>query len=261
MSSLLRDLRYSVRLLLKTPGFSVTAVLVLALGIGANAAVFSIVNAMLFRPAVGADRPGQLVGIYSQDRTRPDSYRTFSYPELEDVRQRNTVFSDVGGFTVTFAGIGEGDKTRRTMVSVVSPGYFNTLGAGLLAGRDFTPDEQRPDSGAAVAIVSHAFWKGRGSDPALVGQTIRINARPFTVVGIAAPGFTGTSMLVGMDAWLPIGAHALVESSFFHSEKRAGLGDRSTHALMLIGRLRPGVTQEAAAPALQALSAGLEREY
>ena len=114
MSTLLHDLRYSLRLLLKTPGFSLTAVLVLALGIGANAAVFSLVNGLLFKPLAGSERPGQVVGIYSHDRTRPNSYRGFSYPGFADVRDRATVFSDVSAFTLAFVGIGEGDATRRT---------------------------------------------------------------------------------------------------------------------------------------------------
>jgi len=145
MSSLLRDLRFSLRLLLKTPGFSLTAVLVLALGIGANAAVFSIVNTMLFKPGAGAGMPGELVGIYSQDRTKPDSYRAFSYPELIDLQQRaGKIFSHVTGFDLAFAGIGEGEATRRTTVAVVPANYFETLGTGLLAGRGFTEAKRSP---------------------------------------------------------------------------------------------------------------------
>ena len=260
MSSLLRDLRFSFRLLLKTPGFSLTAVLVLALGIGANAAVFSLVNAMLLRPLVGSGRPGELVGIYSQDRGT-HGYRSFSYPELQDIRQRASVFSEVSGFDVAFVGIGEGDMTRQTMAALVPANYFSTLGTGLMAGRYFSAEEEHPGSGAAVAIVSHAFWKAHGSDPALIGQTVKINARPFTIVGIAPPGFTGTSVLIGMEAWLPFGASALVTSGFGRDESSFPSGDRRNRPLILVGRLKPGVTQEAAAPALQALSAALEREY
>ena len=100
MSALLQDLRYSFRLLLKTPGFTLTAVLVLALGIGASAAVFILVNGLLFKPLAGSERPGQVVGIYSRDRTRPDSYRSFSYPGFVDVLDRGTMFSDVAAFTL-----------------------------------------------------------------------------------------------------------------------------------------------------------------
>lgn len=262
MSGLLRDLRLSLRLLAKTPGFSLTAVLVLALGIGANAAVFSIVNTMLFKPGAGAGAPGETVGIYSQDRTKPDSYRAFSYPELVDLQQRTGhVFSHVTGFDIAFAGIGEGEAARRTTVALVPANYFETLGTGLLAGRGFTEAEAQPDSGAAVAVVSYQYWKSRGSDPALLGQTIRINARPFTVIGITPRGFTGTSMLVGMEVWVPLGAAGVVQSPAGVEEARRSLADRRRTTLILVGRLHPGVTQEAAAPALKAIAEGLEREY
>ena len=160
MSDLLQDLRYSVRLLLKTPGFSLTAILVLALGIGANAAIFSLVNALLLKPVVGSDRPGQVVGIYAQDRTRPDSYKSFSYPAYVDVRDRGTSFSQVMGFTLAFVGLGEGEATRRTFGSVVTGNYFSTLGVDLLAGRTFTAEEERPDSLTAVTVVSHQVLEG-----------------------------------------------------------------------------------------------------
>ena len=108
MSALLQDLRYSVRLFLKTPGFTLTAVLVLALGIGANAAVFALVNGLLFKPLAWSERPARVVGIYSHDRTRADSYRGFSYPAFADVRDGATAFSDVAGFTVLLLGSGGG---------------------------------------------------------------------------------------------------------------------------------------------------------
>jgi len=133
MSNLFQDLRYSIRLLLKSPGFSLTAILVLALGIGANAAIFSLVNTLLLKPVAGSERPGQVVGIYAQDRTRPDSYKAFSYPAYVDVRDRGTSFSQVMAFTLAFVGIGEGDATRRTFGSVVTGNYFSTLGVDLLA--------------------------------------------------------------------------------------------------------------------------------
>ena len=114
MSNLLQDARYSLRLLFKNPGFSLTAILVLALGIGANSAVFTLVNALFLRPLPGSERPGQVVGIYSHDHTRPDGYRAFSYPGYVDVRDHNRSFTSVMGFTVSFVGIGEADATRRS---------------------------------------------------------------------------------------------------------------------------------------------------
>src|SRR5512143_1900160 len=149
MSTLLHDLRFAVRVFLKAPGFSVAAVLVLAAAIGVNTAVFSFVNALVLKPMPGREKPGEVVGLYSHDRARPDTYRDFSYPNYADVRGHAGVFSDVMAFTLGFAGIREGDVTRRTLVSAVTANYFSTLGVGLAAGRAFTRDEERPDSGAA----------------------------------------------------------------------------------------------------------------
>jgi predicted permease len=261
MSALLQDLRYSLRLLLKTPGFTLIAVLVLALGIGANAAVFSLVNTLLFKPVAGSDRPGQVVGIYSHDRTRPDSFRAFSYPGFVDVRDGASVFSDVAGFTIAFVGIGEGETTRRSFCAVVTERYFSTLGVGLMAGRTFTADEEKPGAGTPVTIVSQQYWKSHGADPALIGKTVRINSRPFTVVGIARVGFTGTSVIVSPEVWVPTGAHELVANDFMRDDGSASIADRRSEALMLFGRLRPGTTEADADPTMRALSTRLEHAY
>lgn len=261
MSNLLQDLRYSVRLLLKTPGFSLTAILVLALGIGANAAIFSLVNTLLLKPVVGSARPGQVVGIYAQDRTRPDSYKAFSYPAYVDVRDRSTSFSQVMAFTLAFVGIGEGEATRRTFGSVVTGNYFSTLGVDLMAGRTFTAEEERPDSLAAVTVVSYQYWKSHGGDMSMLGTTMRINARPFTVVGIAPPGFTGTSVLVSPEVWVPTGAADLVLNDFMRDSGPRSIADRRSEALMVVGRLKPGVTEAAAEPPLRVLSTQLEQAY
>jgi predicted permease len=261
MSTLLHDLRYSLRLLLKAPGFTLTAVLVLALGIGANAAVFSLVNGLVFKPLAGSERPGQVVGIYSHDRTRPDSYRAFSYPGFADVRDRASMFSDVAGFTLAFVGLGEGDATRRAFCAVVTERYFSALGSGLMAGRTFTADEEKPGAATPVTIVSYQYWKSHGADTALVGKTVRINSRVFTVVGIAPAGFTGTSALASPEVWVPIGAYELVVNDFMRGDGATSIADRRSEALMLIGRLRPGTTEAAAAPSLLTLSDQLEKAY
>ena len=261
MSDLLQDLRYSLRLLLKTPGFSLTAILVLALGIGANAAIFSLVNTVLLKPIAGSERPGQVVGIYAQDRTRPDSYKSFSYPAYTDIRDRAGSFSQVAGFTLAFVGIGEADATRRSFGAVVTGNYFSTLGVDLMAGRSFTAEEERPDSLAAVAVVSFQYWKSHGGSLSMLGTTIRINARPFTVVGITPAGFTGTSVLISPEVWVPTGAADLVMNDFMRNEGPRSMADRRAEALMLVGRLKPGVTEAAAAPALGVLSTQLEQAY
>jgi predicted permease len=262
MSNLIQDVRHSVRLLLKNPGFSLTAILVLALGIGANAAIFTLVNGLLFRPLVGSERPGQPVGIYSHDHTRPNSYRGFSYPAFVDVRDRASDFSHVTAFTLSFVGIGEGDATRRSFAVTISRNYFATLGVDLMAGRTFTEEEERPDSRVPVAIVSYAYWKSHGADVSMLGKTIRLNSRPYTIVGIAPRGFTGSSALVAPEAWVPIGANELVQNDFMRDGNRARtLADRRNEGLMVIGRLKPGLTPDGIAPSLKVLSGQLEREY
>ncbi len=262
MSNLLQDARYSLRLLFKNPGFSLTAILVLALGIGANAAVFTLVNTLFLRPMPGSERPGQVVGIYSHDHTKPDSYRAFSYPGYVDVRDHSRGFTSVMAFTVSFVGIGEADATRRTFGSAITRNYFATLGVDLLAGRTFTAEEERPGSQAAVAIVSYPYWKSHGGDLAILGRTVRLNSRPFTIVGIAPRGFTGTSSLAAPEVWVPIGANELIENDFMRDDTSAtSVADRRSQALMLVGRLKPGLTAEAEMPALKRLSTDLERAY
>jgi predicted permease len=262
MSDFIQDLRLSLRLLFKNPGFTLTAVLVLALGITANAAVFTLVNTLMFKPLVGSERPGQTAGIYSHDHTRPNSYRGFSYPGYTDIRDNPTSFSHVTAFTLSFVGIGEGDATRRAFASIVARNYFQTLGVDLLAGRTFSDDEERPGSKVAVAVVSHPYFKSHGGDLSLLGKTVKVNSRPYTIVGIAPRGFTGTSALISPDVWLPIGANELVENDFMRDGSVAtSLADRRNQALMVIGRLKPGLTSETAAPSLKALSARLEQAY
>jgi len=261
MSDLLQDLRYSIRLLIKTPGFSLTAILVLALGIGANAAIFGLVNTLMLKPVAGSERPGQVVGIYRHDRTRPDSYQSFSYPAYVDVRDRGTDFSHVMAFNLSFVGIGEGEPTRRTFALMTTGNYFSTLGVDLMAGRSFTAEEERPDSLSPVAVVSYQYWKSHGGDLSMLGSTIRINARPFTVVGIAPRGFTGTSVLVAPEVWVPTGAASLVTNDFMRDKGQRSIADRRNQALMIVGRLKPGVTETAADSSLGLLSAQLERAY
>src|SRR5258705_478812 len=133
---LLQDLRYSLRLLRRPPGFAAAAVLILALGIGANAAVFSVVNALVLQPRPG--RIDQLVGVFSRDRVKPDRYRDFSYPAYVDLRDRADVFESLMAHTFSTVGIGDGDATKQVFAAIVSANYFTTLGVPLAAGRAFT---------------------------------------------------------------------------------------------------------------------------
>src|SRR6186713_3619344 len=145
MTRLRQDVLYALRTFAKSPGFTVIAVLVLAVGVGANAAVFSIVNELLLRPLSG--RAGELVGVYSHDRTKPDAFREFSYPNYVDLRDGSDLFDGdraLLAHTFSMVGMPAGDETRRTLAALISSNYFDTLGVTLAAGRTFTADEERP---------------------------------------------------------------------------------------------------------------------
>ncbi len=258
MSNLLHDLRHSVRLLRRTPGFTAVAVLILALGIGANTAVFSIVNALLLKPMPG--RIGELVGVFNKDRAKADSYRGFSYPTYTDLRDHNDVFDGLTAHTITLVGVREGDATRRTFAAVVSSNYFTTLGVSLAAGRAFSAEEERPGAAIPVAIVSDGFWRRAGADPKYLGSTITVNATAITVVGIAPPGFTGTMAIVSPDLWFPLGAYDRVVTDIF-KQRQYGIDDRRSDSLMLAGRLKPGLSMAVAAPHLDQIAARLAQAY
>src|SRR6185503_14545341 len=152
MSQFFQDLRFGVRTLAKTPGFTIVAIMVLALGIGANSAMFTLVNALLIRPLAG--RVDELVGLYSHDRTKPaSSYRGFAYANYVDIRDGNDVFDSLMAHTFSMVGVTSGDTTRQTFIEVVSSNYFDALGAPLAAGRAFTAAEERPGARIPVVIV------------------------------------------------------------------------------------------------------------
>jgi predicted permease len=249
MHQILQDLRFGVRTLLKTPGFTAVAILVLAIGIGANSAMFTLVNALLLRPLSG--RTGDLVGLYSHDRTKPGSFRAFAYGNYADIRDNNDVFESLMAHTFAMVGVPAGDATRQTFIEVVSSNYFDSLGVTLAAGRAFTRDEERPSARIPVVIV-------RYERAGLLGKTIRVNAVDFTVVGVAPQGFTGTMALLSPEMWMPLGMFEVVVNDVFKNSG-AGLADPKTQALVLAGRLKPGVTIAAAGSRLDTLSRRLEQ--
>jgi predicted permease len=256
MNSLQQDVRYGVRLLVKNPGFTAIAVLVLSLGIGANTAVFSIVNALILQPipSDGED----VVGIYNRDTALPDRYRSFSFAEYVQLRAGSEVFSDVMAHTLTMAGVTEGDNTRQSFAAIVSSSYFSTLGTRLAAGRVFNADEERPGSDIPVVIAGHQFARKAEIEPAAaVGKSIRINGRDYTVIGVAPEGFAGTMAIVAPEIWLPLGVYERVSDDVFRDASTSGLADPTTRELMLVGKLRPGLRAADAAPLLATATARL----
>ena len=246
-------------MLAKRPGFTVAAVAVLSLGIGANTAIFSLVNAFLLKPLVLRNAQ-ELTGVYSRDTKKPDSYRAFSYPNYADLRTAGGgVFSSLAAHNITMAGVSEGDTTRRIMAEVVSSNYFDTLGAPVWRGRGFTAGEERPGSGVPVAIASYSFWKRSGAPPDFLGRTLKVNGQVVTVVGIMPHGFSGTMALLSPELYLPLGMYERVTADFDGAVRP--LAARDNHSLILIGRFRPGQSPQAVKNQLAALAANMENAF
>ena len=260
VEDLLKDLRYGVRMVLKHPGFSATAIMVLALGIGANSAIFSIINAMLLKP-LPIHRPGELVGVYVERTTAPGGYRAFSYPNFLDLREQAAAFADLAAHNLTLVGVGDGEAARRVWADAVTANYFETFGVPLALGRAFTAAEERPGANLPVAIVSHDYWVRGGRRPDLLGETILVNAEPLTIVGVAAAGFTGSSVLFRPEVWLPLGLYGTVATEFGGTPGSRSLRERDYYTLMVKGRLGPGHSVESVAPELEAIAARLARAY
>jgi len=257
MRNLLRDVRFGARMLRKNPGFTCAAVAVLALGIGANTAIFSLVNAFLLKPLL-IQNPSELVGCYSRDTRKPE-YRSFSYPDYVALREDGSVFTSLLAHNMAMVGLAEGDTTKRVFADIVSSNYFATFGVPLFQGRSFTAEEERPASAIPVAIVSYTFWKKTGADTQELGKTLRINGRVYSIVGIAAEGFTGTTAMISPELYLPLGDYELAMNDFEGGGR--AIAARNNHGLMLVGRLRPGVSQKAADALLGTLASQLARAY
>ncbi len=254
MEELFRDLKQGVRLLARKPGFAATVVVTLALGIGANTVIFSLVNALLIRPLPVAD-PGSVVSVFTS-YAGGARHGITSYPDYEDLRDRNELLSGLAAQTYAPMGLGGADQPEVVMGQLVSWNYFSVLGVQAHLGRTFLPEEEETPGSHPVAVLSHRIWKRRfGSDPGITGTTVLINAHPFTVVGVAPRGFTGTSVLVTPDVWVPL---MMVDQAFPYA---VNLGGRFDPWLFLIGRLKPGLGLAQAQAGLEVLAANLERQH
>jgi predicted permease len=259
LASIPQDFRLGLRLLFKQPGFTVLAVLILSLGIGANTAVFGLANTLLLKPRVGAG--DTLVGIYSQDRTEPTLYRAFSFPDYEDLSARTEVFDSLAAHNVVFAGFTEGDVTRRSFVDVVTRNYFDTFGVSLALGRTFTAEEERPGADLPAAVISYASWQRLGGHDDVLGRRMRLNQRDYTVVGVAPKGFLGSTVLMATEVWVPMGVYDTLAGTFSRQDRTTTLSDRSQRGLMVIAHLKPGMTPASVAPVLEGISEQMEQAY
>ena len=249
-----QDLRYAVRTLRHSPGFTVAAVLALGLGVGANAAVFGLIDAVLLDPVAVAD-PSRVLAIQLFER-KDASYTPVSTDNFRDIRARQRSFSQIAAFSfvaVTLQGPGE---PRDLFGSVVTGNYFDLLGIQPSLGRAIRPDEDRDDAADSVVMLSHRLWTAEfGRDTSIVGRDIRLNGQPFTVVGIAPVSFRGTMGFAEPDLYLPLGAHETLAPGAPWSRGRLW------RWLNVVGRLKAGVTPMQADQELRVIGDRLAEEF
>jgi len=251
MKDLLLDIRYALRVLWKSPAFTLVALVTLMLGIGANVLVFGVVNAVLLRPLEVSD-PQNLYEIRLKPWTAWKLLTT-SYPAFEDYQQRNTTFSALAGFDGYSGGrLRWGDTMKIVSGYSATGNYFDLLGVQPAVGRFFHEADVHGPNSAPYMVLSDGLWRSAfNADPGVVGTTVRLGKDPFMVVGVAPPRFHGTERFVWPDYWIPVVNH-------FDAEY---LRDRTGHPLTVFGRLKPGVTPEQAADNLSAIAAQLAKEY
>ena len=207
LADFLRDLKYGLHSLTRSPAFSVFAILALALGIGASTTVFTVVNSLLLHPFPAED-PSRLVSLYTTDlknQKQSGSLLPISYLNLKDYQARNSVFNSLGGFSPPMPmTLVESAAQERFFGQLVTQGYFEALGLTPAKGRFFFPNEVNTPGSAPVAVLSYGAWKNRFNGAGdVIGKTLEINRATFTVVGVAPQGFLGVSAIFGPDVWLP----------------------------------------------------------
>ncbi len=265
MDDLFQDLRYGVRGLLKSPGFTAVAILTVALGIGVNSTIFSLVNAVLMKP-LPVERPQELVDVFGHSATS-SSHDSNSYPNFLDYKARTETLSGMFAYSNFFANLSVRGSSELVVGEIVSEDYFRVLGIGTALGRSFLPEEFRAPGAGPVAILSHGFWQSRfGGDPEILGRTVRMNGIVYQVVGVAPPGFGGMFPAVTSQMWIPLSMVEEVEPMGSQRTSGTSTGDtrlerRGAHFLWVRGRMKPGVELEAVRSELQGIAARLSAEY
>ena len=212
MNNLFNDLKFAFRTLSKSPGFVAVAIITLALGIGLNSAIFSVINMVLFRP-LPYDIDGTVVAMY---RPNPETGRTrrWSYPHFEDYRDEADQFSHMVAWSTTNLSLGRGEATEIRIGEMVSGDYFQALGTQPLLGRFLTRDDDITPRAHPVTVISASYWQKRlNGDPDIVGKTLAINGHDFTIIGVAPPGFTGIQSMIQPDLWAPMMMEPIFEPS------------------------------------------------
>lgn len=257
MMGTLQDLRYAVRTLTKSPGFTAIAVLTLGLAIGVNATVFSVINGLLLRP-MPVPHPEQIVVLGSQQGGSQD-FQLFSYPDYLDIRRQADTFSDILAFRVSLVGVSVDGKGDHCIISRVTGNYFTTAGIQPALGRLILPKEGQTAGADPVFVLGYTYWQKRfGGDLNVIGKQVEMDGHPVTIVGVTPKGFPGMYSFLNMDGYVPLssvaglGGNAPVEDTWTHREERS---------LELRGRLKPGIDKKQATASLQVVANRLAEQH
>ncbi len=260
MDNLLLDFRYALRLLRKSPGFTLVAVLTLGLGIGANTTIFTIVNAVLLR-SLPVNDPDHLVSVLGTDSRNSASQQQFmpmSYRNYEDLRDRNGSLSETAAQIFTGVNVSGKGNPEQLNATVVSGNYFDALGVRALLGTTFDREQAKKPGGYPVVVLSYGLWQRRfGADPSILGKTLTLNQQPYTVIGVAPKDFQGTFPVGFVDLWIPDAMHDQVLTGVF----RDWFLQRSKRMVSVFGRLKQGVSLTQAEAELKTIAGQLAREY
>jgi predicted permease len=266
MGGILHDVRFGLRVLAKRPGFTSLAALILALGIGLNASVFSVVNAMLFKPLPVA-APEELVRVYSSTPTGFMDHEPMAFPDFRDIRDRTRTLEPLAAYSLSPLALESGEESEFVIGELVTGDYFATLGLGATLGRTLEAEDDREGMPRPVTVLSHSTWRSRfGGDPAILGRELHLNGHQLTVVGVGPAGFSGLSRGVSAELWIPMALTrrlraAATVSADEPSEGLDKLEDRGRRWLWVMGRRRPGVAFEQAEAELRLLGEQLRQEY
>ena len=254
LGNFLEDVRYGVRQMRRSPGFTAAAILTLAMGIGANTAIFSVVDSFLLRPLPVAD-PGQITVLDSPQK-QGFALPLFSIPDYRDLcGQAGTVFSGMFSYLSRFDGLSVNGKAERIRASYVSGNFFSTLGIQPAQGRFILPSEGETAGADPVMVLSYNYWKGRfGGDPEIVGTKVSVDGHPVTIVGVAPEGFYGTNVLVAQQAYLPLGMAVFGQAPDF-------MANRGSRLVYVGARLQPGRSFQQAQASLDVVARRLSQQY
>jgi macrolide transport system ATP-binding/permease protein len=255
LETALQDLRFGLRMLRRDPGFSILAILCLTLGIGANAAVFSWIEGILFRPYPAVSHQERLLALTGTERSEAGN-TGLSWPDFIDLRRNCTLFDSFFVSKITGTTLSIGDRAERATGSIVSDNYFDALGVHPILGRGFEPGEDSGRNAHPVTIISYQLWKGRfNGDPQIIGKTQRLDGVLHTIVGVAPGGFYGTFVGWAMQFWVPASMEEVFEDGGYKLE------DRGARWIESFARLKPGVTIEQAQYEVSSVAMRLEADY